>query len=79
MSQCSRFNPRTRVGCDGKKYHRSSGPVRFNPRTRVGCDPTPFNLVTVIYSFNPRTRVGCDEVELLPGDYKFSVSIHAPA
>ena len=35
-----RFNPRTRMGCDGSlyvygRYHRS-----FNPRTRMGCDTT---------------------------------------
>ena len=39
MRRWPRFNPRTRVGCDGM----TSDPtplqgMRFNPRTRVGCD-----------------------------------------
>ena len=34
-----RFNPRTRVGCDGYWCERNPGSSsRFNPRTRVGCD-----------------------------------------
>ena len=34
----SRFNPRTRVGCDSASlWPGSCGPC-FNPRTRVGCD-----------------------------------------
>ena len=34
----SRFNPRTRVGCDPKKLTRTIPNLGFNPRTRVGCD-----------------------------------------
>ena len=34
----SRFNPRTRVGCDLFYYPKSTTSQGFNPRTRVGCD-----------------------------------------
>ena len=34
----SRFNPRTRVGCDAHIAERIGEHVGFNPRTRVGCD-----------------------------------------
>ena len=36
----SRFNPRTRVGCDAHIAERIGEHVGFNPRTRVGCDIT---------------------------------------
>ena len=39
----SRFNPRTRVGCDGFRISTLPGMLRFNPRTRVGCDGQNFS------------------------------------
>ena len=39
MVDCSkRFNPRTRVGCDGRTSNLLVKRPCFNPRTRVGCD-----------------------------------------
>ena len=32
------FNPRTRVGCDGRRNTPRASRWSFNPRTRVGCD-----------------------------------------
>ena len=33
-----RFNPRTRMGCDGKQKQKKHDNSCFNPRTRMGCD-----------------------------------------
>ena len=62
----SDFNPRTRMGCDRKKFPRICTGVHFNPRTRMGCDLSLScaHLLALIY-FNPRTRMGCDPDRLL--------------
>ena len=55
------FNPRTRVGCDGKPSTWPSAIKTFqstHPRgVRQSADTWPG---TVADCFNPRTRVGCD-------------------
>ena len=56
----TRFNPRTRVGCDIPGRRDIVANSGFNPRTRVGCDLLLSRLRTRKLSFNPRTRVGCD-------------------
>ena len=38
VSHTSRFNPRTRTGCDTKESRKLFPLGRFNPRTRTGCD-----------------------------------------
>ena len=56
----SRFNPRTRDGCDQNQSQLSGCHYRFNPRTRDGCDDKlSFGSITK-RCFNPRTRDGCD-------------------
>ena len=37
-SAYSRFNPRTRTGCDPDDRGGNNEYVSFNPRTRTGCD-----------------------------------------
>ena len=55
-----RFNPRTRVGCDGENFRAGTLPAGVNPRTRVGCDDDDALAGVTAAGFNPRTRVGCD-------------------
>ena len=74
----SRFNPRTRVGCDVAHFCGSSVSAGFNPRTRVGCDSSSKTRPQMRLRFNPRTRVGCD-VTKGKGSERHGVSIHAPA
>ncbi len=73
------FNPRTRMGCDGRKpWRSSSGKCGFNPRTRMGCDREPRTSTRDSPSFNPRTRMGCDIVLVPWLKRPRLVSIHAP-
>ena len=58
----TRFNPRTRVGCDLYLVYSATPHICFNPRTRVGCDSRIMFWATIRTSFNPRTRVGCDRI-----------------
>ena len=56
----SRFNPRTRAGCDTIIIPDLSDVPCFNPRTRAGCDRVRQLRQGDKESFNPRTRAGCD-------------------
>ena len=49
------FNPRTRVGCDGRTIPRYLVIRGFNPRTRVGCDDSSISIrsVTEFQSTHP--------------------------
>ena len=75
----TRFNPRTRVGCDSGDIFVSVLTHSFNPRTRVGCDRVVPGSPALGVCFNPRTRVGCDVFieDVVVGAE--GVSIHAPA
>ena len=78
----SRFNPRTRVGCDTLLTLPLGQAIwSFNPRTRVGCDGhAAFAGKRIEDCFNPRTRVGCDVLKALAVHADLAkVSIHAPA
>ena len=57
----SRFNPRTRVGCDWEDWEdfRTRGPVSIHAPA-WGATPLPLPIFCKAWSFNPRTRVGCD-------------------
>jgi len=77
-SSHSRFNPRTREGCDGQTRSMRSTHNRFNPRTREGCDACSLPCMPPGASFNPRTREGCDCIPYQSIRHK-EVSIHAPA
>ena len=75
----SRFNPRTRVGCDpGRASSRPHARACFNPRTRVGCDlslcviPSP-RLVSI---HAPAWGATGSRQSV---SYLTCVSIHAPA
>ena len=75
----SRFNPRTRVGCDVLASVRNRPESLFQSTHPRGVRHV-ISLMTVIIAlcFNPRTRVGCDQnLAGLTGRGK--VSIHAPA
>ena len=61
----TRFNPRTRVGCDLFADECRQQRASFNPRTRVGCDTHSRSGATKVKGFNPRTRVGCDADNIL--------------
>jgi len=56
--QC--FNPRTRMGCDGRTGKITEFNGCFNPRTRMGCDKRDDLIPATLKGFNPRTRMGCD-------------------
>ena len=56
----SRFNPRTREGCDVRNLSLTPPQSGFNPRTREGCDSQLIGLSHLHFCFNPRTREGCD-------------------
>ena len=56
----SRFNPRTRKGCDALAAPFRAEPPGYNPRTRKGCDKLIVHIIMLFYGFNPRTRKGCD-------------------
>ena len=75
----SRFNPRTRVGCDDRRSGNRAAARGFNPRTRVGCDAAHCPAGPPVRGFNPRTRVGCDGRAGVGGATPVPVSIHAPA
>ena len=74
----SRFNPRTRTGCDLFFIQNYLIKGCFNPRTRTGCDCLIFYVIQLADGFNPRTRTGCDAA-LSFGVTMRPVSIHAPA
>ncbi len=56
------FNPRARVGRDGRYTKGMDRSSRFNPRARVGRDYSPDRGPTSTRSFNPRARVGRDRL-----------------
>ena len=62
----SRFNPRTREGCDSRSGNSSQCESGFNPRTREGCDIINSLIVLLWWGFNPRTREGCDILPTFP-------------
>ena len=74
----SRFNPRTREGCDSLKERNLLYRLCFNPRTREGCDRPSSPEAADGTGFNPRTREGCDTF-FLRAKRRREVSIHAPA
>ena len=56
----TRFNPRTRMGCDLPMTSNFCYGCSFNPRNRMGCDTEGITSKLIAKSFNPRTRMGCD-------------------
>ena len=54
------FNPRSRVGNDGRLRLHCKVIVNFNPRSRVGNDPFQAVFSIPCTNFNPRSRVGND-------------------
>ena len=56
----SRFNSRTREGCDDRHSCTSYISRGFNSRTREGCDPSRLFGLYSCQRFNSRTREGCD-------------------
>ena len=52
----TRFNPRTREGCDRYHWIFCNDFRSFNPRTREGCDHRTMMPNQDSSSFNPRTR-----------------------
>ncbi|KUK64150.1 MAG: Uncharacterized protein XD84_1684 [Desulfotomaculum sp. 46_80] len=77
-SLSTRFNPRTRTGCDRSNSFIGAAIESFNPRTRTGCDYFDGSNWDRHGRFNPRTRTGCD-FNILISIFVQSVSIHAPA
>ncbi len=63
----TRFDPRTRVGCDGGSQNGYTWMGCFDPRTRVGCDSSSLTLILRRQRFDPRTRVGCDAIQVSTG------------
>ncbi len=59
----SRFNPRTRVGCDNpyRIYYAVLCPVSIHAPA-WGATPSKIQCLRLDHCFNPRTRVGCDAV-----------------
>ena len=56
------FNPRLRMGGDGRQYRQPETRKGFNPRLRMGGDDERFRIFAFIQlpSFNPRLRMGGD-------------------
>ena len=54
------FNPRSRVGNDGKGRNKRAWERDFNPRSRVGNDGLFLRILILLDDFNPRSRVGND-------------------
>ena len=74
---CSRFNPRTRVGCDHWATWTDENGKKFQSTHPCGVRHQHQIIFYWLQSFNPRTRVGCDR-EISMGYTAELVSIHAP-
>ena len=77
-SHVGRFNPRTRVGCDGSHITRTVLHRGFNPRTRVGCDAKKRleSCITAVSIHAPAWGATWNRMGLISHE---RVSIHAPA
>ena len=75
----TRFNPRTRVGCDAFRQVGTKSLTGFNPRTRVGCDSAIFYSLMGFNTFQSTHPRGVRQ-QLITGQILIIlVSIHAPA
>ena len=45
------FNPRTHIGCDGRRQSASWHRPCFNPRTHIGCDSILYIIINVLFLF----------------------------
>ena len=64
MYAASRFNPRTRVGCDVTIGQINAAAAAFQSTHPRGVRPCSLAASITCPSFNPRTRVGCDLASL---------------
>ena len=72
------FNPRSRVGNDGKAGRKGVHTCYFNPRSRVGNDSIKRRQKHFCDYFNPRSRVGNDR-RVTTSCTRKKISIHVPA
>ena len=56
----TRFNPRTRTGCDGNTEHEELTSYLFQSTHPHGVRRTTWKPTWLFPCFNPRTRTGCD-------------------
>ena len=80
MQNQDRFNPRTRVGCDGANAAAINQANYVSIHAPAWGATALVSLALLIHSsFNPRTRVGCDAAGFHDKAHAAHVSIHAPA
>ena len=75
----SRFNPRTRRGCDGKFTFFITLEHCFNPRTRRGCDYASASIYPITDPFQSTHPQGVRRPRFPVCHRQKQVSIHAPA
>ena len=75
---CRYFNPRTREGCDPRRFLRHGMNIQISIHAPVkGATMYPSLEILHNDNFNPRTREGCDAT-VFGGDGFGGISIHAP-